>query len=155
MEYRTEGILVWRVDESKSNNTKEWYPGGPNLGNYLVSLIQADGEYDLERRKNQGDPQDAFPGPGVPYGVFHHEDSWYGEPSSLKFDVLDSNTVYLDLVGTEVNLEENTGNIPNYPEILGIYNILGQRVIPRNSGVYFERCKAGSLIFYRKLVLVR
>jgi M6 family metalloprotease-like protein len=50
------GIAVWHVDEKASNDnehrTKE--------SHYLCSLVQADGNWDLEKKVNQGDNTDLF-----------------------------------------------------------------------------------------------
>ena len=48
------GLLIWHVDETRSDNTNTAAP--------LVGLIQADGRGDLEAARNQGDPGDVFPG---------------------------------------------------------------------------------------------
>lgn len=54
LELPGEGLLVWHIDESQSDNT--------NPLSYRVGLTQADGRRDLERLVNQGDPSDPFPG---------------------------------------------------------------------------------------------
>ncbi len=56
------GLLIWHIDGSKSNNTKEWYPGNTSTGNYKVALEQADGLWDLDKNVDQGDAGDPFPG---------------------------------------------------------------------------------------------
>ncbi len=56
------GLCIWHIDESKSNNTKEWYPGNTSNGNYLVALEQADGLWDLDKNVDQGDAGDPWPG---------------------------------------------------------------------------------------------
>lgn len=58
------GLVVWHIDESKANNTGEWYPtcGAPCTSHYKVALVQADGAYHLEREMNRGDAGDPFPG---------------------------------------------------------------------------------------------
>jgi immune inhibitor A len=49
-----EGLLLWHIDESVPDNSNE---------NHLkVALVQADGARDLEMRRNDGDPNDTFPG---------------------------------------------------------------------------------------------
>jgi immune inhibitor A len=49
-----EGLLLWHVDENVKDNSNE---------NHLkVALVQADGRRDLEVKRNDGDPNDAFPG---------------------------------------------------------------------------------------------
>jgi M6 family metalloprotease-like protein len=60
------GLAIWHVDDSmfKYANSLEGYPGQygwPENGNhYQVSLLQADGKYDLERGRNRGDYSDLF-----------------------------------------------------------------------------------------------
>ncbi|KAG0603916.1 hypothetical protein M758_10G130200 [Ceratodon purpureus] len=49
------GLLVWHIDETKDDNTSE-------KTNYKVALVQSDGEKDLERKEDQGDNGDPFPG---------------------------------------------------------------------------------------------
>jgi immune inhibitor A len=48
------GLAVWHIDERQSNND--------NPLAYLVALLQADGNKDLELLKNSGDEGDLFPG---------------------------------------------------------------------------------------------
>jgi len=48
------GLAVWHIDERQSNNN--------NPLAYLVALLQADGNKDLELLKNSGDAGDLFPG---------------------------------------------------------------------------------------------
>lgn len=56
------GLCIWHVDDSKTNNTKEWYPGHTATGNYWVALEQADGLWDMDKNVDQGDTGDPFPG---------------------------------------------------------------------------------------------
>ena len=49
-----EGLLVWHIDETQTDNT--------NPLAYRVALTQADGQRDLEQLVNQGDAGDPFPG---------------------------------------------------------------------------------------------
>src|SRR5947199_8458735 len=48
------GLAVWHIDERQPNND--------NALAYLVALLQADGNKDLELLKNSGDGGDLFPG---------------------------------------------------------------------------------------------
>lgn len=58
-----EGLLVWHVDESMDTNNNEWYPDCTDCrDNYKVALLQADGNWDLEKYNNSGDAGDPFPG---------------------------------------------------------------------------------------------
>ena len=57
------GLLLWHIDESRSNNKSEWYPGCSNCSShYKVALVQADNVYNLEHGANRGDAGDPFPG---------------------------------------------------------------------------------------------
>ena len=56
------GLLIWHIDESKTNNTQEC-PGGPPCSNhYKVALVQADNLWNLENGNNRGDAGDPYPG---------------------------------------------------------------------------------------------
>jgi immune inhibitor A len=48
------GLLVWHIDEGQQDNSNE--------NHYMVGLVQADGQRDLERGRNRGDAGDAYPG---------------------------------------------------------------------------------------------
>lgn len=57
------GLLLWHIDESRSGNNSEWYPGCTACNShYKVALVQADNRYDLEKKVNRGDTGDPFPG---------------------------------------------------------------------------------------------
>jgi immune inhibitor A len=56
------GLLIWHIDDSKTNNNNEWYPGHTASGNFWVALEQADGGWDMEKNLDQGDAGDPFPG---------------------------------------------------------------------------------------------
>jgi hypothetical protein len=59
-----EGLIIWHVDASQAENTDECYPGGPPCSayHYKIAVVQADGEYYLERGINRGDTGDPWPG---------------------------------------------------------------------------------------------
>lgn len=58
------GLLVWHIDESKVDNSQEWYPGQPAADHFKVALEQADGQFDIDTSVNYGDGWDVFPGFG-------------------------------------------------------------------------------------------
>ncbi|HEY5753239.1 MAG TPA: M6 family metalloprotease domain-containing protein [Chthoniobacterales bacterium] len=63
------GLAVWHIDELKSDNRSEGYPGQNgwpgNNQHYKIALLQADGFYDLENRLNRGDAGDVYHAAGV------------------------------------------------------------------------------------------
>ena len=63
------GLAIWHIDEAKSGNTEEGYPGQPgwpaNNQHYKIALLQADGAYDLEHGVGRGDGGDVYHGNGV------------------------------------------------------------------------------------------
>ncbi|MBM4262276.1 MAG: M6 family metalloprotease domain-containing protein [Deltaproteobacteria bacterium] len=58
------GLLIWRIDASKSNNDAECFPGGPScaVAHYKVAVVPADNLFNLERNMNSGDAGDPWPG---------------------------------------------------------------------------------------------
>ncbi len=59
-----EGLLIWHIDESKTNNDQQWFTGEDSTNHYLVALKQADGLYEIEQDIDLGDAADPFPGTG-------------------------------------------------------------------------------------------
>jgi len=66
------GMLLWHIDESRSGNSSEWYPGCSTCSShYKVALLQADNLYDLEHKTNRGDGGDPFPGNSLNRSIDH------------------------------------------------------------------------------------
>ncbi|KAG7347165.1 M6 family metalloprotease domain containing protein [Nitzschia inconspicua] len=91
----TAGLAIWRIDETAMN--VEGFPGQQgnwpfNGKHYKVALLQADGEYHLERRINHGDRGDLFHANGMDWigpslelldGPFPNTDRYSGFPRQL------------------------------------------------------------------------
>ncbi|MEJ6950725.1 leucine-rich repeat domain-containing protein [Natronospora cellulosivora (SeqCode)] len=56
-DYPGEGLLIWHVDEGMNNNRSEYMT--PE-NHYMVSVVQADGKFDLENNINAGEEEDFF-----------------------------------------------------------------------------------------------
>ena len=63
------GLAIWHIDETKTNNNSEGYPGQVgwpgNANHYKVALLQADGLYEMEKGINRGDGGDVYRSGGV------------------------------------------------------------------------------------------
>ena len=59
----TEGLLAWKIDDKAGYDVQGWpgQAGWPANGkHYRISVLQADGKYDLEKYVNRGDSGDLF-----------------------------------------------------------------------------------------------
>lgn len=56
------GLAIFHIDERKFNNTQNSYPGGENWPqrHYKVAVVQADGDFDLEKGFGRGDGGDVY-----------------------------------------------------------------------------------------------
>lgn len=54
------GIVIYHIDELAPRQTARGYPGGPGwpTDHYQVAVVQADGNFDLEKGENEGDEGD-------------------------------------------------------------------------------------------------
>jgi M6 family metalloprotease-like protein len=83
------GLAIWHIDEFGSNDNEQQTP---NL-HYLVTLVQADGRWDLENGVNNGDASDLWKAPN--YVEFNPSTT----PAALWWDGRDA-PVYIDEVST-------------------------------------------------------
>lgn len=56
------GLLIWHIDETKSTNNSEWWPGSGASSHYKVALVQADNLWQMEHNINSGNSGDPYPG---------------------------------------------------------------------------------------------
>lgn len=56
------GLLIWHIDETKTNNDSEWWPGSGNVSHYKVALVPADNLWEMEHNIDDGDIGDPYPG---------------------------------------------------------------------------------------------
>lgn len=84
------GLAIWHVDERNylNGNTEESFANDP-FSNQFISLLQADGMYDLELGRNRGDFSDLFR-EDYYYGVDHLSPSKSQDPSDGPFPNTDS-----------------------------------------------------------------
>jgi immune inhibitor A len=57
-----DGLCIYHIDDYRSDNNNQWYPGYTTSGHYKVALEQADGLWDLEKYQNGADGGDPYPG---------------------------------------------------------------------------------------------
>jgi M6 family metalloprotease-like protein len=97
------GLAIWHVDEDGSNDDEQQTPAQ----HYLVTLVQADGRWDLENGRNNGDLSDLWYAPnGVEFDPTTSPAAtwWDGSPAPI----------YIDGIGAS-----GTEMVFNYREDLG------------------------------------
>ncbi len=110
------GLLIWHVDESRTDNDHECFPGGPACSSqhYRVALEQADGLWDLERNNNRGDAGDPFPGSSAATtfsdGTSPSSALYGGQASGVKISAISASgaTMTADLAMEPVGTNEVT-----------------------------------------------
>ncbi len=56
------GLCIWHIDDTKTTNRDEWWPGETASNHYMVAMEQSDGLYELEHESGSGDNSDCWPG---------------------------------------------------------------------------------------------
>lgn len=105
------GLAIWHVDESGNNDDEQMTAGN----HYECSLEQADGRFDLENRRNDGDAGDLFTSPHT-FSDSSTPDSqwWNGKPSGLEISSISKAAPEMSLTmgktggGKDIILEEST-----------------------------------------------
>ena len=85
------GLAIWHVDERNylNGNSEESFANNP-FSTQFISLLQADGKYDLELGRNRGDFSDLFREDSFYHGVDHLSPSESQDPSDGPFPNTDS-----------------------------------------------------------------
>lgn len=123
------GLCIWHIDDAKTDNDDEWYPGLPSSTHYLVAMEQADGNYQLEHASSNGDAADLFPGTtsntSFSSVTTPSSDSYVGGGTLVAVTNISSSasTMYADLiVGIAAGVDEDIPVLPvefelaqNYP----------------------------------------
>jgi M6 family metalloprotease-like protein len=77
------GLVIWHIDNAKTNNQQEWYPPLDPVNHYMVATEQADGTWDLEHNNNRGDSGDPFSLRDFDCGTIPNSDSYTSGPSLI------------------------------------------------------------------------
>ncbi|MEA3297785.1 MAG: M6 family metalloprotease domain-containing protein [candidate division Zixibacteria bacterium] len=116
------GLLIWHVDESRSGNDQEWYPGLSATSHYEVALEQADGFFEIEKDIDNGDNGDPFPGvynqTSFNAMTVPNSDSYSETTSYVNIDNISSSgsTMYADLlVGFSAGSNDDNAEEPTLP----------------------------------------
>jgi M6 family metalloprotease-like protein len=104
------GLAIWHVDELGDNENEQMTTGK----HYECSLEQADGRFDLENRRNDGDAGDLFASPRT-FGSSSTPDSdwWDGKPSGMEITSIGKSGTEMGLTfgkkggGQDIILEES------------------------------------------------
>lgn len=114
------GLLIYHVDESVSStplNRYPWYPGNTNNGHYYIALEQADGNWDLELARDNGNAGDPFPG-STNNSTFNATSS----PGSKNYADMDT---YVSIT----NINESSGNITANIQLSHLFNWTGNALV--------------------------
>jgi M6 family metalloprotease-like protein len=107
------GLAIWHVDTAGNNDNQQQTPES----HYLVTLVQADGRWDLEHNTNYGDSTDLFAAPSYTQctpSTTPNTNWWDGTPSGLAVTSVSTNSALMTFVFTP--LRDCNGN--------GVYDYL-------------------------------
>jgi immune inhibitor A len=123
-----QGLLIWHIDESKSDNDSEWWPGSGYSSHYKVALVQADNIWQMELNANQGNAGDPYPG-SLTNRTFNggsspNSNSYAGNPTEVAItNISNSQSVMTaDMaVGSPQFIDEDSFIIPDKAELFNNY----------------------------------
>ncbi len=138
-----EGLAIWHIDESRADNNSECFPPADcSKNHYKVSLVQADGNWDLEKNNNRGDSGDlyrgstdntSFTGGSTPDSNLYNGTSSYVKVTSISASaptmtatlaaVPEPDISVTDSSGTDNDLEVPFGDIPNTSHTVTVANL--------------------------------
>lgn len=127
------GVVIQRVDRTKGNNTKEWYPGKETTGNYVVAMMQAGNGWGLEKNTTGGLPTDPYrKTEGTFFGPYTKpSNNWYdGSNSFFKLYNLTEDTAtgnatfsFEECSDCPYQLDFNADGIIGYDDIIMVDSI--------------------------------
>ncbi|VAX34137.1 hypothetical protein MNBD_NITROSPIRAE03-870, partial [hydrothermal vent metagenome] len=143
-----DGLAIWHIDESSPDNNSECSPPADcSKNHYKVSLVQADGNWDLEKKNNSGDGGDLYPGStnntsftgsSAPDSDLYNGTASYVKVTSISASapvmtatlaaVPEPDISVTDSSGTDNDLEVPFGDIPNTSHTVTVTN-LGDAVL--------------------------
>lgn len=119
-----EGLAIWHVDEDGDNSFEQM----TGANHYELSLMQADGQFHLERQRGQnGDSGDLYAGPGARFAddSSPHSKWWNGTSSNLTIDQITA-------AGTSISFRSLLGPIIAPPQTISKVSAPA-RAIPDNN----------------------
>jgi M6 family metalloprotease-like protein len=137
------GIAIWHVDLAGSNNNQQQTPSL----HYFCTLVQADGRWDLENNRNNGDATDLWAAPG--YVEFTPQTSpaatwWSGQDAAMYIDGISTIGAvmtfnYREGLGTMgVTIDVGPGDLPGPWRLEGPGGFLETGAGDRNLMVWTE-----------------
>ncbi|MEW6199295.1 MAG: M6 family metalloprotease domain-containing protein [Planctomycetota bacterium] len=111
------GLAIWHVDTTGSNNNQQMTPES----HYLVTLVQADGRWDLERYVNDGDATDLWAGPGYIQCAPHTNPNthwWDGSSSLLSVHHISASGPQMTFTFITSDVDCNNNGLPDNVDLL-------------------------------------
>ncbi len=111
------GLAIWHIDEYGSNDWEDMTP----QYHYLVTLVQADGDWDLEHGYNYGDSTDLWAAPYYPEctpETYPDTDWWDGSESGLYVREISSSDATMTFDASQIG-DCNKNGVPDDEDIVG------------------------------------